>query len=429
MNIKDLKNLIPLIILAMVIALFPSFSVGELANGKAIEIRVEDILIVVLGLVWIREIIKKKPEKPPLFWPILIWLGMGLISTLTNLLLGNLILERGFFYFLKEVEFFVLFFYVFYHLNPVRDCRANNNPENQQISNGVKNFYSVKVMTSIWIVLMAINTGYVFFQVLFPPLKGEYGTAALSEWGVFPTGAFFLISFVFLLNAYIYYFLKLNISYLKKGVLGLMVLSPVVGVFGTGSKAALLGLIFAFILTIGLLLFKKTSLKNILLSFLILIIISVGFGIGVKTIPRVKTMFYIFSPINMVKEFNRERIEPSWNTLKSALDKNSPVLYIIGFGKGYVTEAHNQFVRNFVETGIIGFIAFFALIFFILKKAFKGFSESRNNLSLGLSAGLLTATLTMLFIGLTAEVFLVVKPAEVYWFLTALAIFAIQNNE
>ena len=84
-----MKNLIFLIILAMAIALFPSFSVGELSNGKAIEIRIEDILIVVLGLIWIREIIKKKPEKPPLFWPILIWLGIGLISTLTNLLLAK----------------------------------------------------------------------------------------------------------------------------------------------------------------------------------------------------------------------------------------------------------------------------------------------------------------------------------------------------
>ena len=46
------KNL-PLIFLAIAIAFSPSFSAGVIEGGRIIEIRVEDVLIVILGLAWI----------------------------------------------------------------------------------------------------------------------------------------------------------------------------------------------------------------------------------------------------------------------------------------------------------------------------------------------------------------------------------------
>jgi len=47
------KEYLPLILLAAAIGLSPSFSAGEIIGGRIIEIRVEDILIVILGLVWL----------------------------------------------------------------------------------------------------------------------------------------------------------------------------------------------------------------------------------------------------------------------------------------------------------------------------------------------------------------------------------------
>jgi len=411
---KDIIKLIPLILLAMAIALSPSFHIGSLSDGKAIEIRLEDIFIAVLGFVWIAYLIfsgKKLDEfkKTPLFWPILILVGTGFLSTLVNLILGNIGGLRSFFYFLKEVEFFLFFFYVFYYL---------------------RNIKLAKIITGVWFVLLLLNVGYVFYQIIFPPLVGEYGTAAISEWGVFPTAAFFLLSFVFLINLYLYHFLKLDISIFKKGLLGGLVLSPAIGVFGTGSKAGLLALVFALILTIAFVFIRKTDLKMILPLILILAVISVIFFVGVMTVPRVKTMFYIFSPINMVKEFSRERLTPTYSVLKMAFEKSLPyLLFTLGFGKSSVTEAHNQYVRNFVETGIIGSLAFLILIWLILKKSFKGFMKSKDSFAVGLSAGLLTATLTMLFLSLSAEVFIVVKPSELYWFFAGITMAVLTINQ
>ena len=50
---KKIFQNFPLVILAAAIALSPSFSAGMLEGGRVIEIRVEDILTVILGLVWL----------------------------------------------------------------------------------------------------------------------------------------------------------------------------------------------------------------------------------------------------------------------------------------------------------------------------------------------------------------------------------------
>jgi len=50
---KKIFQNFPLVILAAAIGLSPSFSAGEIIGGRIIEIRVEDILIVILGLVWL----------------------------------------------------------------------------------------------------------------------------------------------------------------------------------------------------------------------------------------------------------------------------------------------------------------------------------------------------------------------------------------
>ena len=113
MTKSNLFKILPLILLAAAIALSPSFSAGNLPNGKVIEIRLEDVLILVFGLVWLADFLvsgRRKIEKPPLLLPILAWLGIGFISVLTNWIFGNLAIVRSFFYFLKEVEFFVFYF-------------------------------------------------------------------------------------------------------------------------------------------------------------------------------------------------------------------------------------------------------------------------------------------------------------------------------
>ncbi|GAG47290.1 unnamed protein product, partial [marine sediment metagenome] len=193
---KKWFKILPLILLTSAIALSPSFSAGEIAGRRVIEIRIEDILIVILGLAWIANFLilkKRKLQKPPLLFPILAWLGIGFFSVLTNWIFMNIGFSRGFFYFLKEIEFFFLYFYLFYH---------------------IKNLDTAKFIVKLWVFLGVVNVGWVIYQLATGLELGgyDYGPGALSEQGSYPSGGFFLILFIFLFNVSLYYFLNLNIS-------------------------------------------------------------------------------------------------------------------------------------------------------------------------------------------------------------------------
>ena len=106
-----------LVLLITAICLSPRFSLGLLAGRRNIDIRAEDIVLcfgLIAGLIFI--ILRKKFKfiLPPLFWPILFVSSWGFFSVLLNLLIGNIVSKIAFFYFLKEVEFFLFYFLIFY---------------------------------------------------------------------------------------------------------------------------------------------------------------------------------------------------------------------------------------------------------------------------------------------------------------------------
>ncbi len=416
---KEYLPLIPLILIAAAIALSPSFSAGAIEGGRIIEIRIEDILLVILGLVWIANFLiagRYKIKKPPLFFPILVWLSIGLVSLLTNWIFGNIGISRGFFFFLKEIEFFFLYFYLFYHIGTLD---------------------SAKFIIKIWIFLGLINIGWIVYQLItrLPLAARAHGPGFLGEpFSSFSSGGFFLILFVFFLNILIYYFLNLNISHFQKGVLMVVAVSPAIGVFASASRASFWGLIFAFILTFLFYFLKKGGLKPFFIGILVLIFISIFFIPVFKNVPQAARLLNIESFLGEFTETKPGELISRLDIWKTQLLKasESPQFLFIGLGKSvilFTEESHSQYVRNFIETGIIGSFAFLFLIFVIIKRAFRGFSLGRDPFLIGISAGLLIATLTMLFIAIPAASFLVVKIAETYWFFTALAMSTLYLNK
>jgi hypothetical protein len=410
---NNLLKILPLILLAAAIALSPSFSAGNLPGGKIIEIRAEDFLMLILGLAWFADFLvsaRRKIEKPPLFLPILFWLSIGLVSVLTNWIIGTLGLERGFFYFLKEIEFFVIYFYVFYHIKSVN---------------------SAKLIINIWVFLAALNVGYVVYQMISGFQYGEYGTAAIGEWGVFPTGSFFLLLFIFLFNIFLYYFRNLNISKFKKIVLGLVVVSPTIGAIGSASRTVFAGIILAIFLTLLFSFFKKRDLKLILIyGFMLAVFLIIVFLFSLKDVPTVDRITPVLSPNELFHSFILTRWDDSIKPYYHKVFDHMPLsLPFFGLGIGSVTECHNQFLRNFIETGVLGSVLFLILIIVVIKEAWFGFSKSRDDLSIGLSAGLLVATFLMLFFSISIEPFIVVKPSEVYWFFAAITMAVLVINE
>lgn len=419
MRKKFLKNL-PLFFLATAISFSPSFFGGTITGGRIIEIRIEDILIVILGLVWLANFLisgKKKVERPPLFFPILVWLGIGCFSILTNWLFANIAISRGFFYFLKEVEFFFLYFYLFYH---------------------IRNLDSVKFIINSWIVLGILNVILISYQFIAGYEYGYYGPGLFKEEGVVNSGGFFLILFVALFNIFLYYHSCLNISKIKKTILMLSISSLIIGIIASGSVTCVLGGMFASFLTIFLYQLKRVKqrrvLKPIFISLIALIVFGgIFFGFSGKAPRPTFGALSVLRPGETWAAIDIGRAFIWRNNLALFKDYN-PLYVFFGLGKSVSLsgeECHNQYVRNFIETGIIGSMMFFILILVIIKKALQGYLLGKTPILIGLSTGLLVTTLTMLFISIASDAFLVVRVAEIYWFFTALtmAVFAFNKRK
>jgi len=117
-----------------------------------------------------------------------------------------------------------------------------------------------------------------------------------------------------------------------------------------------------------------------------------------------------------------------WQNQITAAFKNHPAYLPFGRGKSvFLTteESHSQYVRNLVETGIIGSLIFLLLILTIIKKSLRGFLFSKEPLIISLSVGLFANTIAMLIMAIPAEAFQVVRINEVYWFFTALTMAAL----
>lgn len=398
----------PVILLIFAIAFSPSFSVGKIISERStriIEIRTEDILIAILGLIWIINFLiegKRKVKKPPLIFPILAWLTIGFFSLLTNWILMNIELSRGLFYFLKEIEFFFLYFYFFYH---------------------IKNLDSAKFIIKIWIALGLANVILIFFELLKKIGSGTYGPTMFMEKGPLPSGGFFLILFANLFNIFLYYYSSLNISKIKKIILTLFILSLSAGVVSSNSRTAIFGLFLVIILSLFLYQLKRGGLKPFFIGLIIFFIVSVIFL-------YVSGKLFRLRPLDQPVTALGPRIE-IWKSQIELLPDN--LFYILfGMGKSVLLvgeESHSQYIRNFIETGLMGSLIFLFLIFSIIKKSWQGFSFRKDPFSVGLAGGLLISTITMLFISIAAEGFLVVKPNEAYWSFVGLAMAVLTINK
>jgi hypothetical protein len=400
------KNL-PLVILLGSIMLFPSFVVGEMSSGKTIELRVEDFLIlffISLQLLFFLFKGKKSVQRPPFFILIASWIGFALFGFLINLVLGNLgFIDRAIFYFLKEVELLSLYLLFFYN---------------------IKDFKSAKVVIGFSFFFASLNVIYIFYQIIVKKFNGEYGAAALCEYGVFPTGGFFLLLFLFFLSFFVFYYNNLQKSIIKKIFVGSVAMFPIMGVFGSESKTVFLALIFSMVLFLSLYAYKtkKIGIMKIFLTSAIVISFSlVSFIFSMAYINHATRIETVFVPGNIVTNYASGRgtvIKYLFDNVSSKFNQQ-PLLTFVGLGIGYVTEAHNQFLRNYAEIGIIGSLIFLALIIYIFKKGLDAYLNG-NNLVSEAGASIILMTSAMMIFSLATDPFFSVKTSEIYWIFMAI---------
>jgi O-antigen ligase len=278
--------------------------------------------------------------------------------------------------------------------------------------------------------LAFINTLWIFAVIVFKiSWSSYYGPAAFFESeGPFPSGGFFLMLFIFLFNIFIFYYGKLSISLLKKILLFVLCTLPVVGVISSGSRTAVLGLAVSLGTTLLVYLtHRKISFGRIFKIIIVTIIIAVLFLVLINILGLSGRLLL---HTNFGWEYGSSNPESRISILRGHLsDVLHGSLFNFFVGNGVVGEAHSQYIRVLVERGILGLLLFIWLMASIIKVSYTNIKDKSDLLKNSLAIGLFVATISMLVMAISNDVFMVVKPDEVYWVFAAMTLAFIVKSQ
>jgi len=383
-----------LLIFSMLLS--PEFSTGE-TSARAVTVRLDDMLLVVACLGWLAKMAVDKGlgflRVTPLNKPIAAYVAVAVISTGLGVLWGSVTFVVGFFYVVKYLEYFFLFF---------------------MVSNNLKEIAEVKRFVYMMILVMVIVCALAWAQHLggamrvSAPFEGEYGEPNTL-------GGYLLVMLMVSVG------LLLNLGKAAQRLfLAAAVFMGFPVMLFTLSRGSWLGFVFA---SPALLFFTKKNKLPLVAIFLVTIwSFSVIFPKYVYE--RINYTFQqnITQRVVMGRKLGLDRSAAARiDTWRKGLQQwaKSP---IFGYGVGSRGQTvDNQYARLLLEAGLLGFLAFFWIIFWIFKQALANFRLLReDDFCAGLVAGYLAATVGLLIHGFSAGTFIIIRIMEPFWFLTAI---------
>ncbi len=381
------------VILAMLLS--PEISAGAVGT-RAIAIRIEDVLIVVLGIAWFAKAsVLKGLEIIPhtsLNAFIGIYIGCFFISTFQGIITigGNPF--KAMFYALKYLEYFILFFLV---AGTVRRRKT-----------------AVVFITALLITFFVVNV-YAFTQI---------GTGRVSAPFEGPSGEPNTLGGYQVLMLCVTLGILCHASSKTLSVLlSLLALSCIWPFLHTLSRASYVALVPAYL---ALVFYCRTPRK---IPLIMIMLLAVSVGLLFMPEPVKERLAYTFNApaqagITPVKIFGLT-LDPSsstrWLDWLRAFDywKAAP---FFGYGLAGVSFLDSQYVNNMIELGAFGFVSFALLVWFLHRQTIKVYRNIQDPLGKGLALGFAAGNIGMIVHALTANTFILIRIMEPYWLIAAL---------
>ena len=381
--------------------LSPEFGSGprSFAEGRGVVIRLEDLLLVVIGLSWLAKMAVNKELglaiKSRLNLPIVAYVAATLLATIVGVLTGTVRTSAGWFYVLKYVEYFVVFYMT---LNNLRD-------RDQAWRLMMAAFLTAGIVSLIG--LAQIPSG----QRVSAPFEGEAG-----EPNTF--GGYMLLMIAIVAG------LALETRHLRVRLwsLGLVGLMAVPFLF-TLSRASYLGVVP---MSLTLAMFSRNRrLLLVVLGFCVLLSPLLLTDLAPKSVRE--RIAYTFKPEagQATVRIGTVALDPSTSERLNAMSNavrgwtRRPIL---GYG---VTGFHfldAQYFRTLVETGIVGFVAFAWLVASTLRSAGESLSLLRDSDDRGIVVGFLAGTVGILVHAFGSNTFIIIRIMEPFWFFMAVVV-------
>ncbi len=368
---------------------------GKAALGRGFTLRLEDFLLVFIGLSWFARTAVDKTtglfRKTPLNQPIAAYILVCFVATLWGKITGDVKGSIGFFFVLKYFEYMIVFF---------------------MVVNFVKTPDQAKRLLFCLFLTCFIVSIYGLIQIpgggrVSAPFEGEIGEP--NTFG----GYFILMGAVAV--ALIDHLKDMRVR------LGLAVLLVVVLIclLYTQSRASYIAVIPAY-LTLSL--FSQRRLY--LLAGLIVVLV-----LSPLIAPRVarERVAFTFTQREHVGQIRLGTLRLDTSTsarlrswqggLKSWRERP-----ILGYGVTGYTFMDAQYPRILVETGIVGMLAFCWLVYALFRVGVSTWQDAQDDLLRGLSVGLIAGLVGLLVHAIGANTFIIVRIMEPFWFLPGIVI-------
>ena len=385
-----------LVILIFSMLLSPELNVGGIP-GRAVVIRVDDIFLFVVFLGWLAKMAVNKElglfRATPINRPIIAYISICLVATFLGIIRGDTNIRHAFFYLLKYIEYFLLFFMVVNNLRTRKQAKV----------------FVFFILLACFLVCL-----YAWWQI---PAGGRVSAPFEGRSGEPNTFAGYLLLMMGITLGIFIYIRQAGLRFLLGGFF-IFISIPFLYTLSRGGWLGFLPMYLAFLIL-------SRRGKGFLLLLLISVLVLAPFIFPKAVTSRARATF---TPGKTYAVLGREiTIDESGAariaSLESSLKKWSkrPILGYGVPGGGSVSDV--QYGRILREIGVVGFLAFIWLMVILFKTAWRSFTCVRvDDFGRGLSLGLICALVGLLVMGVAAEVFIIVRIMEPFWFLAAIVV-------
>ncbi len=382
-----------LYILVFSMLLSPEIKVGG-GGGRDIVLRVDDILLVIIGISWFARTALFKEmgliRKTPINRAILLYALVCVFSTTLGVFFGRVRPASGFFYVMKYLEYFVVYFLVVNHL---------------QRDDQVKRFVWALLVTGVLISIYGMLQIPAGVRVS-APFEGEHGEPNTL-------GGYLLLLMALASGL----FLTARTDKRKALYLGLVGFFSIPFVY-TLSRTSWI----ALIPMVGTLLFFSYR-KTVLVYFALLATLLTLILAPQSARERVHYTFQTH-PTKSVQiagitldPSSSERVISWQRCLTDFL--NHPLLGYGITGYGFID---SQYFRTLVELGLAGMAALGYLLFAIFREVLGVYRRTASPYHRGLALGTLAGCSAMFVHAVGANTFIIVRIMEPFWFLVGLVL-------
>jgi O-antigen ligase len=368
---------------------------GKGTLGRGLTLRLEDFLLVSIGLSWFARSALDKTRglfrKTPLNQPIAAYILACLFATLWGKFTGDVKGKAGFFFVLKYFEFMIVFFMVVNYVDSADQAK--------------------RLLFCLFLTCFIVSV-YGLIQIpggdrVSAPFEGERGGPNTFGGGLVFMGAVALALMDHLKN------IRLRLG------LAVLLVVLLICLLYTQSRSSYLAVIPAY-LVLSLLSRRR---------FYLLAGLIVALALGPLIMPRVakeRIVFTFMQPKARGQvQVGELRLDTSVSariySWKSGLRdwRRRPILGHGVTGYGFMDA---QYPRILVETGIVGFLAFAWLIYGLFRVGFATWREQEDDLMRGLSVGLIAGLMGLLVHAVGANTFVIVRIMEPFWCLVGIVI-------